>query len=176
MQLCDGVLVVLDPGAVVFTRIWCCFEQATVVKGKALKLDFGTVANGKAELLTEGFAHENEADSIKAHRERGFPLELMEKGYQLDITKADASSPVGLALGEAGGAREVSVRYRYLKKGTSAKVKPGGGGGTGGLRITSPSLQTRARVNCTSSPSPSSSTLPIIPSRSSPPASPSPPP
>merc|ERR1719271_1242624 len=71
MQLCEGVLVVVDRAAVVFTRIWCSFEQATVVKGKSLLLDFGTITDGKAQLLTEGFAHPNEAGSIKALREHG---------------------------------------------------------------------------------------------------------
>ena len=93
MQLCEGVLVVLDPGAVVFTRIWCSFEQATVVQGKKLLLDFATVYDGTPQLLTEGLAHEKEALEMKATRERRFPLELMEKGYSLDITAADASRP-----------------------------------------------------------------------------------
>ena len=43
-----------------------------MVQGKALKLDFGTIADGKAQLLTEGLAHDNEAGAIKALRERGF--------------------------------------------------------------------------------------------------------
>ena len=93
MQLCEGVLVVLDPGAVVFTRIWCGFEQATVVQGKKLLLDFATVYDGTPQLLTEGLAHEKEAEEMKATRERRFPLERMEKGYSLDITAADASRP-----------------------------------------------------------------------------------
>ena len=32
MQLADGVLLVLDPEATPFTRIWCAFEEATVVE------------------------------------------------------------------------------------------------------------------------------------------------
>ena len=62
-----------------------------MVQGKQLLLDFATVQDGQAQLLTEGLAHEMEATQIKAARERGFPLELMEKGYGLDITKAKAS-------------------------------------------------------------------------------------
>ena len=46
----------LDKNAIVFTRIWCGFEQATVVQGKKLLLDFVTVHEGKAQLLTEGVA------------------------------------------------------------------------------------------------------------------------
>ena len=62
-----------------------------MVQGKQLLLDFATVQDDQAQLLTEGLAHEMEATQIKAARERGFPLELMEKGYGLDITKAQAS-------------------------------------------------------------------------------------
>ena len=39
-----------------FTRIWCGFEQATVVQVKKLLLDFATVHEGKAHVLTEGVA------------------------------------------------------------------------------------------------------------------------
>ena len=69
----------------------CCFEQASVVQGKQLLLDFATVRDDQAQLLTEGLAHAKEATQIKAARERGFPLELMEKGYGLDIRSAEAS-------------------------------------------------------------------------------------
>ena len=48
--------MVLDKNAIVFTRIWCGFEQATVVQGKKLLLDFATVHEGKAQLLMEGLA------------------------------------------------------------------------------------------------------------------------
>ena len=50
------MVVVLDKNAIVFTRIWCGFEQATVVQGKKLLLDFATVHEGAAQLLTEGLA------------------------------------------------------------------------------------------------------------------------
>ena len=50
------MVVVLDKNATPFTRIWCGFEQAMVVEGKRLLLDFATVHEGKAQLLTEGLA------------------------------------------------------------------------------------------------------------------------
>ena len=50
------MVVVLDKNAIVFTRIWCGFEQATVVQGKKLLLDFATVHEGEAQLLTDGVA------------------------------------------------------------------------------------------------------------------------
>ena len=52
----EGVVVVLDENATAFTRIWCGFEQATVILGKRLLLDFATVHEGEAQLLTEGLA------------------------------------------------------------------------------------------------------------------------
>ena len=60
MQLCDGVVVVLDGKATPFTRVWCCFEFAMVVLGKKLLLDFATVHDGEPQVLTEGFASEDE--------------------------------------------------------------------------------------------------------------------
>ena len=66
MQLCDGVVVVLDGNATPFLRIWCCFELAMVILGKKLLLDFATVHRGKPQLLTEGFATETEATQPSA--------------------------------------------------------------------------------------------------------------
>ena len=48
----------LDPKATPFTRIWCCFEQATVAQGRKLLLDMATVQDGKCVLLTDGPANE----------------------------------------------------------------------------------------------------------------------
>ena len=94
MRECDGVLVLIDRDAAIWTRMWCAFEQATVVSdkvGKKLLLDFATVHRGKAQLLTQGLAYKTEARQMKAARERGFPLELMEHGYTIEITKAEAT-------------------------------------------------------------------------------------
>ena len=44
MQLAEGVLLVLDPEATPFTRIWCAFEEAMVADGGlGLLLDIATV-------------------------------------------------------------------------------------------------------------------------------------
>ena len=48
------MVVVLDKNAIVFTRIWCGFEQATVVQGKKLLLDFATVHEGEEALKSSG--------------------------------------------------------------------------------------------------------------------------
>ena len=55
------MVVVLDKNAIVFTRIWCGFEQGSVVQGKTLLLDFATVHEGIAQLLTEGLAASEDA-------------------------------------------------------------------------------------------------------------------
>ena len=93
MQLCDGVVVVLDGNATPFLRIWCCFELAMVILGKKLLLDFATVHDDKPQLLTEGFASPEEENNPqqKSNREYRFPLELMEKGYDIRIEEAEAS-------------------------------------------------------------------------------------
>jgi hypothetical protein len=44
MRLAEGVLLVLDPEATPFTRIWCAFEEAMVADGElGLLLDIATV-------------------------------------------------------------------------------------------------------------------------------------
>ena len=97
MQLCDGVLVILDKDAIVFTRIWCGFEQATVAQGKKLLLDIATVHNGEPELLTDGFAYELEDQAegqkmhVKAEREKHFPVALIEKAYTIQVEFGEAS-------------------------------------------------------------------------------------
>ena len=59
-ELIGGMFKVLDPKATPFTRIWCCFEQATVAQGRKLKLDIATVQDGKCRLLTDGPANDYE--------------------------------------------------------------------------------------------------------------------
>ena len=96
MQLCDGVLVILDKDGIVFTRIWCGFEQATVAQGKKLLLDIATVHNGEPELLTDGFAYECDDSEenkmvIKTEREKHFPVALLEKAYTIRVELGKAS-------------------------------------------------------------------------------------
>ena len=103
MQLCEGVLVILDKDATPFQRIWCCFEQATVAQGKKLLLDIATVHDGEPELLTDGFAYANPdpddgvrdvikfATLIKERREKHFPVGLLEKAYAIEVERGQAS-------------------------------------------------------------------------------------
>ena len=71
-------------------------------------LDFVTVVDNKAQLITEGLSAEEQATEdeaiekgyswqigkgykAKSKREAAFPLQLLERGYSIDITKANAS-------------------------------------------------------------------------------------
>ena len=96
MQLCEGVLVILDKEATPFQRIWCCFEQATVAQGEKLLLDIATVQDGEPELLTDGSAYTDpdgnpETMYIKGEREKHFPVGLLEKAYAIEVEKGQAS-------------------------------------------------------------------------------------
>jgi hypothetical protein len=95
MQQCEGVLLCLDSFANPFTRIWCCFEEAMIVNDgeKKLLLDIATVVNGKGIILTDGLVVSDLSHGpkfaleTKREREHSFPLELLEKGYDIDIRK-----------------------------------------------------------------------------------------
>ena len=115
LLLCDGVLVVLDENATPFTRIWCDFEYATVVKmddaerpGKGrLLLDIATeVRNGSAQVLTEGLAPAEQRMEAKrreegygksgwlakSEREQGFPIEVVREALKkISVVNAEAS-------------------------------------------------------------------------------------
>lgn len=96
MQQSEGVLLCLDKLATPFKRIWCCFEEAMIVEGETLLLDIATVVDKNAVVLTDGFVDKDTRDGEeyalenKRERESGFPLELLEKGYQIDIRNAES--------------------------------------------------------------------------------------
>ena len=99
MQQCEGVLLCLDRKATPFTRIWCCFEEAMIVSEgkKSLLLDISAVVNGKGIVLTDGLVNSDLSYGpkftleAKRERETGFPLNLLEKGFSIDIRRASAS-------------------------------------------------------------------------------------
>ena len=79
-----------------------------VQSDKKLMLDFVTVVENEAQLITEGLSAEEQATEdeaikkneswkvgkgykAKSEREAAFPLHLLERGYSIDITKAEAS-------------------------------------------------------------------------------------
>lgn len=106
MQHSQGMLLCLDSAGTPFNRIWCCFEQAMIVEDSSLEqrqrmlLDIATVgSNGKAVVITDGreavAADTQEgpqfALEFKRDRESGFPLDLLEQGYEIDIFAAQAA-------------------------------------------------------------------------------------
>eukprot|EP00435_Cladocopium_sp_Y103_P072652 s282_g40.t3 len=107
MQLCCGVLLILDPLATPFSRVWCCFELATAMTShferaeNRLLLDIATVRDELPEVLTDGLTmHEEQQENAvcagrggkeKAKREERFPIELAQKALALDIAAASAS-------------------------------------------------------------------------------------
>ena len=87
MQLAEGVLLVLDPNATPFTRIWCAFEEATVADGElGLLLDIATVyvepgaPEGKrAAVITEDGP--NEEEQSREHRRKREQFGRTETSY-----------------------------------------------------------------------------------------------
>eukprot|EP00434_Breviolum_minutum_P003639 symbB.v1.2.003203.t1/scaffold166.1/size289592/5 len=101
MQLCQGVLLVLDSQATPFRRIWCCFEESIAVEERAsnsLLLDVGaTDGDDVAHVLTDGLAGgESRAQPVmallaKSRREKSFPTELLKEGLAVNIEQASAT-------------------------------------------------------------------------------------
>ena len=108
MQLAVGVLLVLDPEATTFTRVWCAFEQATVVDGALpLLLDIATATDGSAATITDDgptptFKDEKEKkqweekrrERKRREREKPFPLELFRKSLDIRVELAEASMAI----------------------------------------------------------------------------------
>lgn len=103
LRQCEGMLLCLDTLGTPFHRIWCCFEQAMVVheEHSDLFLDIATVVDGKTPaVITDSRAAPVAADlkggpkfalEFKRDRESGFPLNLLERGYEIDISTAQAA-------------------------------------------------------------------------------------
>ena len=107
-----GVLLILDANGTPFTRVWCCFEEAMVVRdasrtGAKLLLDVATVdGNGRAHVTTQGptAADQKAYDalgefekaqtsvaSIKVKREAGFPKAVLERGFRVNTFQGAAT-------------------------------------------------------------------------------------
>lgn len=138
MEVSDGVLLILDPNATPFNRIWCCFEagifmlaargllEVTDDEGRSslqrilqrdgqdgrrprLLWDIGTVERATgAKLLIDGLTAEQQIQETKhcnepaaevsgfslksaLEAEQPFPLEVLQHGFQISITDAQAS-------------------------------------------------------------------------------------
>ena len=78
-----------------------CFEESMLCQGlkaqHGVKLDIATVTQRGPQLLTEGLATnadgELEDQFLKHYREEVFPFELLQLGWSIEITTAQASVP-----------------------------------------------------------------------------------
>eukprot|EP00931_Biecheleriopsis_adriatica_P027677 TRINITY_DN16601_c0_g1_i1.p1 TRINITY_DN16601_c0_g1~~TRINITY_DN16601_c0_g1_i1.p1 ORF type:complete len:707 (+),score=182.60 TRINITY_DN16601_c0_g1_i1:61-2181(+) len=93
------VLLVLDPQATAFKRIWCCYETSLCLDQARASIDVATSNGGTAELLTAGLTEEEEKLELhnsgrgvraKCARESSFPIEILEAGLNIQLDKAEA--------------------------------------------------------------------------------------
>ncbi|CAE8679688.1 unnamed protein product [Polarella glacialis] len=117
MEMCTFLLLVLDKNGTPFTRVWCIFELAWVVRTHRdsehtpLLLDIATAKKytdlkqreHEAIIITHGLTpEEEEIESwlqgngwyYKSQRESSFPIELAEKALALKIEHSEATVPV----------------------------------------------------------------------------------
>ena len=79
-----GVLLILDPHGMPFTRSWCCFELSMCILekdergGRRLKFDV-VIGHGEPKLMAEGLPTTD------------FPVRLLARGYEIDIAQSNAS-------------------------------------------------------------------------------------
>ena len=104
------MLLVLDPAAVPFERIWCDYELFTTVSDPKKMLEIVTM-RGKPRLMTERLLH-GEALAKKNIREQKFPVTLLSKGLQVILLcppssfvspKRGAGAKVGVGMLRGGG-------------------------------------------------------------------------
>jgi len=94
MTLSQGVLLILDPDAVVFSRIWVDFELFKTVNSGARNLDIVTRYAGKVHLLAD-HALPGEVPYQKVKREAAFPFKTLGKaGLGVELYKGEASMEI----------------------------------------------------------------------------------
>eukprot|EP00928_Gymnodinium_smaydae_P041881 TRINITY_DN28285_c0_g2_i1.p1 TRINITY_DN28285_c0_g2~~TRINITY_DN28285_c0_g2_i1.p1 ORF type:complete len:620 (+),score=76.64 TRINITY_DN28285_c0_g2_i1:131-1990(+) len=94
IDLADGVLLVLDPDATPFKRIWCDFELHQVLTGRnGTLLDIATVSDGEARILSDGIVDEEKAWE-KKRRELNFPISLLAEGLRIRLEHGTASMEI----------------------------------------------------------------------------------
>eukprot|EP00930_Biecheleria_cincta_P031765 TRINITY_DN2202_c0_g2_i1.p1 TRINITY_DN2202_c0_g2~~TRINITY_DN2202_c0_g2_i1.p1 ORF type:complete len:863 (+),score=136.00 TRINITY_DN2202_c0_g2_i1:101-2689(+) len=117
LQVCDGMLFIVDSQGTAFTRSWCCFEgylalQPDRKRDDPLLFDIAAVCNNPrlgltpnsmsvTEISTDGLTEaELELEeagssgwSAKAKREAYFPLHVIGQALAMDIRNSHASRP-----------------------------------------------------------------------------------
>lgn len=105
MALSQGVLMILDPKATPFTRIWCAFEASTAAsKGLDLLFDIATVHRGTAEVMTDDGLMPRELEKwdqweesrLQRRRKEGrnFPVDLLRRGLDFCVQTACATKDI----------------------------------------------------------------------------------
>eukprot|EP00929_Paragymnodinium_shiwhaense_P095632 TRINITY_DN56868_c0_g1_i1.p1 TRINITY_DN56868_c0_g1~~TRINITY_DN56868_c0_g1_i1.p1 ORF type:complete len:1431 (-),score=384.86 TRINITY_DN56868_c0_g1_i1:285-4577(-) len=107
MRSAEGVLLFLGSNGEPFQRLWCCFEVACAFSigklnrraWKRLLLDMVATPDGQKNsapcLLADGLTQAERKSEMerpgsgwrsKARREASFPLRILERGYEVDVT------------------------------------------------------------------------------------------
>jgi len=97
----QGTVVVADRGGVVYTRVWCGYEQwLSLIEAGRLYDVYTTLEGGRAVGVTDGIASvdaEGGADtyrgapSAKLRRESAFPVAVVSNAQGFDVAQAQAS-------------------------------------------------------------------------------------
>jgi hypothetical protein len=94
MNLAKGVLLILDPEAVVFSRIWVDFELFKTVDSSFRNLDIITRYSGTVHLLSKD-PLPDESTYQKIMREMKFPFKtLTKKGITVELYNGEASREI----------------------------------------------------------------------------------
>ncbi|CAE8713181.1 unnamed protein product [Polarella glacialis] len=132
-ERCRGVLVVLDPEATAFTRIWCAFEEFVALditdalcrcgSTRPWSLDVVTFFKGEGTLLTQDTTVKDCTDHkpqlAKSTREARFPMQVLGHGLMLDLATAQATSKddeirVNEWMERKGGTKVANHRLRAV--------------------------------------------------------------
>eukprot|EP00928_Gymnodinium_smaydae_P012191 TRINITY_DN14433_c0_g1_i1.p1 TRINITY_DN14433_c0_g1~~TRINITY_DN14433_c0_g1_i1.p1 ORF type:complete len:1047 (+),score=112.79 TRINITY_DN14433_c0_g1_i1:71-3142(+) len=101
MQICVGVLLILDKKCTPFQRIWCCFEEFMALTtrnrlGEKMHLEIASVPRRTPVVLTDGLSavdlKMNDPWKHKIMRESTFPIEwVMKTMLSINVSNASAS-------------------------------------------------------------------------------------
>lgn len=110
MQKAEGTLLILDPQATPFQRIWCCYELfMTLFDGKPL--DIITMHTGMPMLLSdERMPLPLESTEMKSLREQSFPIAILLECFKRKLEDGDATIKEDkdtILLSIANSAREI---------------------------------------------------------------------
>lgn len=102
MLLAKRVLLVMDPGAVVLSRIWVDFEIFKTVTHSNIDIasagfDISTFSDGKPHVLMSKLPAD-ETHFQRNSRESHFPMQLLSDGMSSELQNGDASMEIDKVL------------------------------------------------------------------------------